>query len=115
MLIDKEIVNDGLNIGGIEHVMTDILSYTNRANQILNNISSIIDDTKTCFKCEAGDSFREQYASVSIDISTLNNNFLSYNLDFGRVVNNYRHRDDVSAEIVTANSNYSSGKREENL
>lgn len=107
---------NGMNIDGIEKVMTDILDYADKANKILNNISTIIDETSTCFKCESGDNFRTQYELMKLGITTFNKNFLSYNTDFMQAVKNYKFREETGVEIMTDAKNsvdVSLEKREE--
>lgn len=96
---------NGMNVDSMDKVMTDVLDYADKANKILNNISSIVDDTETCFKCESGDNFRTQYELIKSGIATFNKNFLSYNTDFMRAVRNYQLREETAVEIMTVAKN----------
>ncbi len=92
---------NGINTEGVEKIMVDILDYTERANKILNNISVIVADTSTCFDCESGANFRNQFELIKSGFTTFNKNFLSYNTDLMRVVQNYQLRSDFGVSIMS--------------
>ncbi len=91
---------NGVSIEGIDKLMTDILDYADKTNKIFNQISDLVDSTQSCFACDAGDQFREQYHFIQIHQSTINSNILSYNTDLMHVKTNYLGRERGATEII---------------
>ena len=108
---------NGIDTEGVKLVMTNILDYADKANKILNNIALIVSDTSMCLECQSGTDFREQFELIKSEFTIFNKNFLSYNTDFMKVIQNYRTREEYGANVLnegTKSVNVSLEKREEN-
>ncbi len=98
--------NTGISEQGIDRLMIDILNYCEKCNSIMNDISSIVDETRNYFTGYAGDKFRQNYSLISNEYSTLKNNILSYNSDLLSVKNQYiASVDDAVTMIKDAQGN----------
>lgn len=71
----------GINTSAIEDLKEQVIKCAEESNTIINKIDLIIEDSKSYFKCPAGDKFREKYESLSREKHKINDNILSYNTD----------------------------------
>lgn len=96
---------NGISVEGIDKLMSDILSYADKSNRILNQISDLVSETSTYFSCESGDKFRDQFSMLSVGNATINKNILSYNEDLMSVKQNYQMRTEAGIEILNEGQN----------
>ena len=71
----------GINTLAIDDIKEQVLKCAEESNTIINKIDLIIENSKSYFRCPAGDKFREKYEALSHEKLKLNDNILSYNTD----------------------------------
>lgn len=95
---------NGISETGIDKLMMDIIDYAEKMNQILNNISNLVEDTKEFYDCDSGEKFRNRYGELQQSFSTVNKNILSYNTDLLNVKLDYLNREVYLTENLNKSS-----------
>lgn len=71
----------GINTSAIDDIREQVIKCAEESNTIINKIDLIIENSKSYFKCPAGDKFREKYETLSLEKQKICENILSYNTD----------------------------------
>lgn len=100
-MAQEQIIN-GISATALDKMILDIYDYAEKSNKIINEIDSLVSETKNYFICEAGDSFRSKYDKLSSQKHSLNKNILSYTSDLTSVKEHYVKRTESAAEFLNS-------------
>lgn len=96
----QEHVN-GINEQGLENLAMEIVEYANKANQILNQINLLVDQTSSYFISPEGILYRKKLQEQFMNYQIMCQNILSYANDLVKVKNMYSKKTiDMIDEII---------------
>lgn len=81
----------GINLDSIDKLILDIYNYAERVNKTLNQISDVVDQTKTFYNCEDADNYRNKFNSFRTNFKIVNQNLISYAEDLIKLKNRYQN------------------------
>lgn len=90
----------GINIDSVDKLILDIYNYAERVNKTLNQISNVVDQTKSFYVCDAADNYRNKFNSFRTNFSIVNKNLISYAEDLIKLKNRYQNISDDMTQIV---------------
>lgn len=83
----------GINIDSIDKLILDIYNYAERINKTLNQISNVVDQTKSFYECDAANAYRRKFNSFRTNFSVIDKNLKSYADDLIKLKNRYQNVD----------------------
>lgn len=98
-----------INEEGIDKLFLDICDYSERINNILNQIDDLINYSANYFKSDSYNAVLNKYLELKISINNVKHNILSYSNDLITVKNKFRNNaTDITLEVKKqANNIYS--------
>ena len=90
----------GINKDKVDKLIKDIYSYYDRIKEILNEVESIMDDTKNNYKSETADYIRNEFQQYKDNFYTVGKNILSYADDMEKVKKDYAGRVDTAVTYI---------------
>ena len=90
----------GMNEAGIDTLAMDTMQMAMIANDYLNKIIDIMDNTKNYYKCEAGDALRANFDDLKDDFSITVQNIENYAYSLKKAKNNFTSRVDEAIQHV---------------
>lgn len=82
----------GINTSVLKDVKEQVVKCAVENNSILCKIDYIIENSRSYFKCPAGDKFREKYETISHEKQKINDNILSYNIDLSSATDTFEQK-----------------------
>lgn len=99
----------GINVDSIDKLILDIYSYAEKINKTLNEISNIVDDTKTFYQCENGTNYRRKFDDFKTNFVIVDGNLKGYAEDLIKLKNRYNKIDEnITNAIKNATINMQS-------
>jgi flagellar capping protein FliD len=95
----------GINTLTIDDIKKQVIKCAEDSNTIINKIDLIIENSKSYFKCPAGDKFREKYEVISREKQRINENILSYNTDLSNASETFKNEFDKIEDVFTGMRN----------
>lgn len=90
----------GINIDSVDKLILDIYNYAERINKTLNQISNVVDQTKSFYACDAADNYRNKFNSFRTNFNVVNKNVISYAEDLIKLKNKYQNIDDNMTQTI---------------
>jgi len=75
-------------------------SKIERVNKTLNQISDVVDQTKTFYNCEDADNYRNKFNSFRTNFKVVNQNLISYAEDLIKLKNRYQNMSDEMTQTI---------------
>lgn len=92
----------GVNLDTVDKLILDIYNYAERASKTLEQISSVVESTKTFYLSEDANNFRAKFSNFETNFKTVNKNLISYAEDLTKLKNKYQ---DISYEMTQTVNN----------
>jgi len=93
----------GINIDNIDKLILDIYDYAEKINKTLNQISSVVDQTKLFYKCDVAADYRNKFLNFKTNFNVINKNVKSYADDLIKLKNKYKLVDEnVTKSVLRA-------------
>ena len=90
----------GINVDSIDKLILDIYNYAEKVTGTLNQISDLIEQTKTYCLCDEINDLRNKFESFKTNFPIINKNIISYADDFIKLKNRYQTVDERLTESV---------------
>lgn len=90
----------GINLDSVDKLILDIYNYAERVNKTLNQISDVVDQTKTFYVCDAADNYRNKFNSFRTNFNVVNKNLVSYAEDLIKLKNRYQNMSDEITQTI---------------
>lgn len=106
----------GINEVKLDNLVLDIYDYTDKVNQILNNIDELILKSSNYFKCDSSDYIRNRYQQLAFNYTTLKQNMLNCANDLIKVKHHYQNIDSDVKQVAQkgiSNINFKGGDNNE--
>lgn len=91
-----------INEEGLDKLAIDIYDYSERINNIFNQIDDLMFQSKTCFDCYVCDEIYEKYSELKASIDNVKTNISSYSTDLIKVKISFRNHADVLLNEIDA-------------
>ena len=93
--------NRGINEDAVNKLILDIYNYEEKINKTLDQISTVVENTKEFYQCESANEYRNKFNMFSANFNIINKNLLSYADDMIKLKNRYKVIDSNVANIAT--------------
>lgn len=90
----------GIDVDSIDKLVLDIYNYADKISKTLNQISEVVDRTKSFYVSSASNDFRNKFNSFSANFPTINKNIVSYADDLIKLKNRYQTIDEDLTQTV---------------
>lgn len=90
----------GINVDTIDKLILDIYNYAEKINKTLNQISEVVDQTKTFYECDTANNYRNKFNSFRTNFVVIDKNLKSYAEDLIKLKNKYQRIDDNLTESI---------------
>lgn len=96
----------GINVDSIDKLILDIYSYAEKINKTLNEIASIVDDTKAFYQGENATNYRRKFDDFKTNFPIIDGNLKGYADDLIKLKNRYKNIDvNLTNTIKNATTN----------
>jgi len=95
----------GINIDSVDKLILDIYNYAERINKTLNQITDVVDKTKTIYNCDAANNYRNKFESFRVNFNIVDKNIKSYADDLIKLKNRYQNIGDKAVETIKRATN----------
>lgn len=102
MTYDKSIV--GINSNSLSELSSNIATYAEQNNIILNQFIELLDSTKEFYACSDGDEFRKRFEKIHDNKVLFNDYILSYCNEISFIINSFQSLDDELTANINNNS-----------
>lgn len=92
----------GIDVDSIDKLILDIYNYNDKISKTLNQISEVVDQTKSFYVSSAATDFRNKFNSFSANFPIISKNLISYADDLIKLKNRYQIIDDDLTNKVKA-------------
>lgn len=98
-----------INEEAIDKLVLEIYDYSERINNILNQISDLVNYSSTYFKGQISNDIIGKYNNLKLSLDNVKNNIASYSSDLVMVKNKFRNKaSDIALEVKRQASNIQS-------
>ena len=98
-----------VNEEAIDKLVLDLYDYSERINNVLNQINDLVNYSSTYFKGQISNDIVGKYNSLKISLENFKRNIYSYSSDLVKVKNQFRNRaSDLTLEVKRQASNIQS-------
>lgn len=100
-----------INEDGLDKLALNIYDYSEKINNIFNQIDDLMVQSKDYFDCQLNNDIRIKYQNIKDSIKNVKSNISSYSTDLIKVKNAFRNNaeiiaNDIRKEISNIQSNY---------
>lgn len=95
----------GINVDSVDKLILDIYNYAERINKTLNQITDVVDRTKTFYNCDAANNYRNKFENFKMNFSTIDKNIKSYAEDLIKLKNRYQNISYQAVETIRIATN----------
>lgn len=93
----------GVNIDSIDKLILDIYNYAEKINKTLNQISTVVEQTKSFYDCDVADDYRNKFNNFKTNFKIINKNVQGYAEDLIKLKNKYRDIDmNITNDVLNA-------------
>ena len=92
--------NMGINSSTIDKLALDIYNYDERINKTLNEISNVVDQTRSVYSCAAANNYRNRFSNIRANFNVVNKNIQSYAEDIIKLKAKYSDIGSNSTQII---------------
>ncbi len=84
----------GINERKLTILKEEIQDYATRINSIFDDMTTLVEESKSYFNCESGDFFRNHFLLLKENFSVVNQNILNYADDLTNVQLHYQKKNE---------------------
>ena len=93
----------GVNVDGIDKLILDIYNYAEKINKTLNQITNVVEQTKSFYDCDIANDYRNKFNNFKTNFNIINKNIQSYAEDLIKLKNKYRDVDmNITNDVLNA-------------